>query len=145
MARDGDPLKFDIFCEIQEPAPFRPDHEAQVLRETIEQAREADRSGFDCWWNVEHHGAPGFSLGALSWDYGSHTWHTHRDTYDKLVLDDLKNNAVLTASLTYLAADDPEFVDRTRRSVITGRNGQPGQWPTCSPATRRSSDSPRMQ
>ena len=99
----------------------------------------SDYASFVC------HGAPGFSLGALSWDYGSHTWHTHRDTYDKLVFDDLKNNAVLTASLTYLAAEDPEFVDRTRRTVITGRNGQPGQWPTCSSATRRSSDSPRMQ
>lgn len=99
----------------------------------------SDYASFVC------HGAPGFSLGALSWDYGSHTWHTHRDTYDKLVFDDLKNNAVLTASLTYLAADDPDFVDRTRRTVITGRSGQAGQWPTCSPATRRSSDSPRMQ
>ncbi|MGB1778461.1 MAG: M28 family peptidase [Longimicrobiales bacterium] len=99
----------------------------------------SDYASFVC------HGAPGFSLGALSWDYGSHTWHTHRDTYDKLVFDDLKNNAVLTASLTYLAAEDPEFVDRTRRTVIPGRNGQPGQWPTCTPATRRSSDSPRMQ
>ena len=99
----------------------------------------SDYASFVC------HGAPGFSLGALSWDYGSHTWHTHRDTYDKLIFDDLKNNAVLTASLTYLAAEDPEFVDRARRSVIPGRNGQPGQWPTCTPATRRSSDSPRMQ
>jgi hypothetical protein len=99
----------------------------------------SDYASFVCY------GAPGFSLGALSWDYGSHTWHTHRDTYDKLIWDDLKNNAVLTASLTYLAAEDPEFVDRTRRTVITGRNGQPGSWPECQPAVRSSKDSPRMQ
>jgi hypothetical protein len=98
----------------------------------------SDYASFVCY------GAPGFSLGALSWDYGSHTWHTHRDTYDKLVFDDLKNNAVLTASLVYLASEDPEFVDRTRRSVITGRGGGPGQWPTCSPAVRSSNSSPRM-
>ena len=98
----------------------------------------SDYASFVCW------GAPGFSLGALSWDYGSHTWHTHRDTYDKLVWDDLRNNAVLTASLVYLSAEDPEFVDRTRRSVITGRGGQPGSWPECSPAVRSSSASPRM-
>ncbi|NNF12182.1 MAG: M20/M25/M40 family metallo-hydrolase [Gemmatimonadetes bacterium] len=98
----------------------------------------SDYASFVCY------GAPAFSLGALSWDYGSHTWHTHRDTFDKLVFDDLMNNAVLTASLTYLAADDPNFTDRTRREVMT-RGGRPVDWPACQPAVRRSSDSPRMQ
>ncbi len=98
----------------------------------------SDYASFVCY------GAPGFSLGALSWDYGSHTWHTHRDTYDKLVFDDLRNNAVLTASLAYLSANDPEFTDRTRRTIITGRGGGPGQWPACSPAQRTSRGSPRM-
>jgi carboxypeptidase Q len=98
----------------------------------------SDYASFVC------HGAPGFSLSALSWDYGSHTWHTHRDTFDKLVFDDLKNNAVLTASLVYLASEDPEFVDRTRRTVITGRDGAPAQWPACQLAVRNSRNSPRM-
>jgi GAF domain-containing protein len=30
-------------------------------------------------------GAPAFGLGSLSWDYGTYTWHTNRDTYDKIV------------------------------------------------------------
>jgi hypothetical protein len=98
----------------------------------------SDYASFIC------HGAPGFSLGALSWDYSSHTWHTHRDTYDKLVFDDLRNNVVLTASLVYLSADDPNFVDRTRRAVMTGRGGGPAQWPACVPAERTSRGSPRM-
>lgn len=98
----------------------------------------SDYASFVC------HGAPGFSLGALSWDYSSHTWHTHRDTYDKLVFDDLRNNAVLTASLVYLSAEDPEFTSRARRSVITGRGGGPAQWPSCQPAQRTSRGSPRM-
>jgi carboxypeptidase Q len=98
----------------------------------------SDYASFVCY------GAPAFSLGALSWGYRASTWHTHRDTYDKLVFDDLKNNAVLTASLVYLASEDPDFVDRTRRTVITGRDGQPAQWPECRPAQRTSSGSPRM-
>ena len=98
----------------------------------------SDYASFVCW------GAPGFSLGALSWDYGSHTWHTHRDTYDKLIFDDLRNNVVLTASLVYLSADDPNFVDRTRRTVLAGRGGGPGAWPTCTPAQRTSRGSERM-
>jgi hypothetical protein len=99
----------------------------------------SDYASFVCY------GAPGFSLGALSWDYSSHTWHTHRDTYDKLIWDDLRNNAVLTASLVYLSAEDPEFVDRTRRTVIADRSGRPSAWPECQPAVRHSKDSPRMQ
>ncbi len=89
--------------------------------------------------------APAFSLGALGWDYGSHTWHTQRDTFDKLVFDDLRNNVVLAASLAYLASEDPERVSRETRSEFpVGRNGQVQSWPTCAPAVRRSSDSPRM-
>lgn len=50
--------------------------------------------------------SPVFGLGAVGWDYGNTTWHTNRDTYDKLVIDDLKNNATLVAMLTYLADKD---------------------------------------
>lgn len=92
----------------------------------------SDHASFIC------HGAPTFPLSALSWDYSSHTWHTNRDTYDKLVFDDLRNNVVLTASLAYLAAEDADLVGRTRRSVLAGRGGGPGQWPSCSPARRTS-------
>jgi hypothetical protein len=92
-------------------------------------------------------GAPGFSLGALNWGYFDHTWHTQRDTFDKLVFDDLKNNAVLIASLAYLASEDPERVSRERRSVMPSNrfSGQQMEWPACNPATRKSSDSSRMQ
>ena len=98
----------------------------------------SDYASFVC------HGAPAFNLGALSWDYGSHTWHTHRDTFDKLVFDDLINNAVLAASLVYLASEDPQKVSRKKRAVIMGRDGRQSQWPTCTPATRTSKDSSRM-
>ena len=91
-------------------------------------------------------GAPGFSLGALNWGYFDHTWHTHRDTFDKLVFDDMKNNAVLVASLAYLASEDPQRVEHSKRSVFpVGRDGQQGSWPACTPATRKSQDSSRME
>jgi len=83
-------------------------------------------------------GAPAFPLSALSWDYSTHTWHTNRDTYDKLIFDDLRNNVVLTASLAYLSSEDPDFVSRRRRDVLTGRGGGPGTWPECRAAARSS-------
>lgn len=87
--------------------------------------------------------APGFSLGALNWEYGTYTWHTNRDTYDKVIPDEIRNNAVLTAMLTYLAAEDTRTVPRQQRIMPVGANGQPGVWPACVPATRSSTQSTR--
>ncbi|MCU0410925.1 MAG: M20/M25/M40 family metallo-hydrolase [Bacteroidetes bacterium] len=75
-------------------------------------------------------GAPGFGLGSNSWDYFAYTWHTNRDTYDKLVFDEIKNNVVLAASLAYLASEDPQFVPREKRVMpIDPKTGQPRPWP----------------
>jgi carboxypeptidase Q len=77
-------------------------------------------------------GTPGFNLGSGDWDYGRYTWHTNRDTYDKISFDDVKNNAVLAAMLVYLASEDTTRVPRERRDVFQPRpNGQPGAWPDC--------------
>lgn len=85
-------------------------------------------------------GAPAFSLSSTDFDYDVYTWHTNRDTYDKLVFDDVKNNATLTAMLAYLAAEDPERVPRTRRELfgVSRFTGRPGSWPQCRDAQRAS-------
>ena len=83
-----------------------------------------DHSSFDAA------GVPGFGLGATNWDYFSYTWHTNRDTYDKLVFDDLKNNVVLVACLAYLASEDPEFLSRERRIMPNDKvTTKPMEWP----------------
>ena len=53
-------------------------------------------------------------LGAQPWTYGNYTWHTNRDTYDKIVFDELRGNATLTAMLAYLASEDPTMIKRDR-------------------------------
>jgi carboxypeptidase Q len=78
-------------------------------------------------------GAPGFNLSSIDWSYGTHTWHTNRDTYDKVVFEEVRNNAVLTAMLVYLASEDPNRVPREQRAMPRGPQGQQSQWPTCSP------------
>jgi alkanesulfonate monooxygenase SsuD/methylene tetrahydromethanopterin reductase-like flavin-dependent oxidoreductase (luciferase family) len=57
-------VKFDVFCEIQQAKPFPPDHERRLIFDTLEQAKAADKAGFEIWWQVEHHGAPEFSYSA---------------------------------------------------------------------------------
>ncbi len=76
-------------------------------------------------------GAPAFSLSSLSWSYWNYTWHTNRDTYDKIVFDDVRNNAILTAILTYMASEDPEKTSRERAVLPQSRRtGQQMTWPT---------------
>jgi hypothetical protein len=71
-------------------------------------------------------GAPGFRLQSAYDEYRQYTWHTTLDTYDKVVLPDLKNNATLAAMLAYAASEDPE---RVSREVAT-RQGQKPSCPT---------------
>jgi carboxypeptidase Q len=75
-------------------------------------------------------GVPGFRLQSSYPEYRQYTWHTNRDTFDKISFDDLRNNATLTAMLAYMASEDPERVPRDQM-VVPGSGGQPGRWPGC--------------
>ncbi|HVG41312.1 MAG TPA: M28 family peptidase, partial [Chitinophagaceae bacterium] len=83
-------------------------------------------------------GVPAFSLSSNSWSYGSYTWHTNRDTYDKIVFDDVRSNAILTAILVYKASEDPQTTSRERIVLpVNSRTGAPGTWPQPAKPTRR--------
>ncbi len=109
----------------------------------------SDDASFAC------HGVPTFGMGGTSWDYGTLTWHTNRDTYDKVVMDDLRANATLVASLAYLASEDPDFITRERVDLSTlpaaGPPGAPARmgpppattWPVCTPGARKTN--PRLK
>lgn len=83
-------------------------------------------------------GVPAFSLSSNSWLYGSYTWHTNRDTYDKIVFDDVRNNAILTAILVYMACEDPAKASRDKIVLpVNARTGEPGKWPEKRSPTRK--------
>jgi hypothetical protein len=99
----------------------------------------------------------------LNWNYGNDTWHTDRDTYDKIVFDDLKANATLAAMMAYLASEDPDKVTREQIDLavvadsINKANAMlpppaPGAaqrippmttWPACGTAARKTN--PRLR
>lgn len=100
----------------------------------------SDDASFAC------HGVPAFGLGAAGWNYGQYTWHTNRDTYDKVVFDDLKGNATIAAMFAYMASEEPEKISRERVDIAAraaagnagGGGGPPGAmaWPACQLAPR---------
>jgi hypothetical protein len=94
----------------------------------------SDHASFLCY------GAPAASLGALGWDYSNTTWHTNRDSFDKIVQDDLKQNATLTAMFVYLASEDAQKSSRTLMNPMpNGANGQPTTIPSCGKPARDAS------
>ena len=83
-------------------------------------------------------GAPAFSLSSNSWSYGIYTWHTNRDSYDKIVFDDVRNNAIVTAILAYMASEDPETSSRVKSILpANSKTGEPGKWPEQKSPTRK--------
>jgi hypothetical protein len=91
----------------------------------------SDHASFVC------HGAPAFRLQSDYDEYRQYTWHTNRDTFDKIVFDDLRNNATLVAMLAYAAAEDAERTPRTRALLGPDpETGEPREWPTCGKARR---------
>ena len=109
----------------------------------------SDDFSFACY------GTPAIGLSSLSWNYFNYTWHTNRDTYDKIVFDELKWNATLTAMLAYLASEDPAMITRERIDLAAaaaqappatsgrGGRGQPTKWPDCVKAPRKTE--PRLK
>lgn len=85
-------------------------------------------------------GVPGFSLSSLNWGYFGYTWHTTKDTYDKIVFDELKNNVILTATLAYMASEDPDFTSREKRAMPLDDKGETVKWPEQKDPKRDSKD-----
>ncbi len=83
-------------------------------------------------------GVPAFSLSSLGWSYGSYTWHTNRDTYDKIVFDDLQSNVILTAILAYMASEDPSTTSREKSILpLNAQSGERTPWPAPKKANRK--------
>ncbi|HJR35628.1 MAG TPA: M20/M25/M40 family metallo-hydrolase [Gemmatimonadales bacterium] len=97
----------------------------------------SDNAAFACY------GAPGFGLGSEGADYGSYTWHTGLDTFDKAIAANLRRNATLTAMLAYLASEDPVTVPRDQRVMAPTSSGEPRPWPACTKPARSSAESIR--
>ena len=68
-------------------------------------------------------------------EYRQYTWHTNRDTYDKIVFDDLKQNATMAAMLAYAASEDRERTSR-EQALLSAGSGASRPWPRCGTARR---------
>jgi hypothetical protein len=57
-------------------------------------------------------GLPGIGMGQDTIEYGSHTWHTNLDTYERILEDDVKKDAVTVAWSVYQLAMRDDLLPR---------------------------------
>ena len=57
-------------------------------------------------------GLPGVGLGQDPIEYGTHTWHTNLDAYERVIEEDLKSSAIVVAATVYELAMRDEMLPR---------------------------------
>ena len=63
-------------------------------------------------------GLPGIGVQQDPIEYGSHTWHTNLDTYERIVEDDVKKSAVIIAAAVYQLAMRDELLPRLKKDEM---------------------------
>jgi hypothetical protein len=101
---------------------FGPPEAASIMREILKPFKEdgvvgavASRSrnlGGSDNTSFNQAGLPGIGMGQDPIEYGSHTWHTNLDTYERILEDDVKKDAVTVAWSVYQLAMRDELLPR---------------------------------
>jgi carboxypeptidase Q len=85
-------------------------------------------------------GLPGIGVQQDPIEYGSHTWHTNLDTYERVIEDDVKKSAIVIAAALYQLSTRDEQLPRFTREAMPPPPPTPTPSPSPAPAatpTRR--------
>ena len=112
---------------------FGPSAAAAVLREAFApfedlglmgstSTRSRRRGGSD-HTSFNEAGLPGIGMSQDLIEYGSHTWHTNLDTYERVVEADLKSSAIAIAAAVYQLAMRDDLLPRFAEGEMPARPG----------------------
>lgn len=110
---------------IRGASVFGPPEAAKILREILKPFKEEGvagaiatksraRGGTDST-SFNQAGLPGIGLGQDPIEYFTHTWHTNLDTYERILEEDVKKDAVVVATAVYELAMRDELLPRFTR------------------------------
>ncbi|MDM7923299.1 MAG: M20/M25/M40 family metallo-hydrolase [Pyrinomonadaceae bacterium] len=107
---------------------FGPQETAQVLREIvgpysymgIEGAIATASRGLGGTDHTSFNaaGLPGIGTMLDPIEYGTHTWHTNLDTYERLIEDDLQQSAIIAAAVVYHLAMSDQMLPRFAKDKL---------------------------
>ncbi|HKP82695.1 MAG TPA: M20/M25/M40 family metallo-hydrolase [Pyrinomonadaceae bacterium] len=120
----GPPDAANIMREIL--GPFKDDG---VVGATATRSRRLGGSDNTSFNNA---GLPGIGMGQDPIEYNSHTWHTNLDTYERILEDDVKKDAMVVAWAVYQLANSDTMLPRLAKTDMPPK---PPEETTSQPAT----------
>jgi Zn-dependent M28 family amino/carboxypeptidase len=119
-------------------APFKDDGVAGAVPSRSRRLGGSDNTSFS------QAGLPGIGMGQDPIEYGTHTWHTNLDTYERILEDDVKKDAMIVAWSVYQLAMRDELLPRFAKADMPPKPPEetPAQ-PAASPARPSSTAKPR--
>ena len=122
----GPPEAAGIMREIL--APFKDDGVVGASATRSRRLGGSDNTSFN------QAGLPGIGMGQDPIEYGTHTWHTNLDTYERILEDDVKKDATVVAWAVYQLAMRDDLLPRFSKSDMPPKppeeNPQPAPRPT---------------
>jgi hypothetical protein len=129
---------------------FGPPETATVLRQALAPfedlgvvgaiANASRRTGGTDSTSFNEAGLPGINLAQDPIEYGTHTWHTNLDTYERIVESDVRSAAVVVAAAVYHLAMRDEMLPRFTKDKMPAPppapTPRPSPSPTPTPASR---------
>jgi hypothetical protein len=127
----GPPESANILREILEP--FASDGVVGAVTSRSRRLGGSDNTSFS------QAGLPGIGMGQDPIEYNSHTWHTNLDTYERILEDDVKKDAMVVAWAVYQLAMRDEMLPRFSKADMPPK---PVEEPSAQPSpTPRRTDS----
>lgn len=121
---------------------FGPPEAANILRDILEpfkadgvvgaNATRSRRLGGSDNTSFGQAGLPGIGMGQDPIEYGTHTWHTNLDTYERILEDDVKKDAMVVAWAVYQLAMRDDLLPRLAKSDMPPK---PPEETSAQPAT----------
>jgi carboxypeptidase Q len=120
----GPPEAASILRGILEP--FKADGVVGAITSRSRRLGGSDNTSFS------QAGLPGIGMGQDPIEYGTHTWHTNLDTYERIAEDDVKKDAMVVAWAVYQLAMRDDLLPRYSKADMPAK---PAEEPTSQPAT----------
>ena len=139
---------------VRGAAVFGPPEAASILREILEPFKadgvvgatttRSRRLGGSDNTSFSQAGLPGIGMGQDPIEYGTHTWHTNLDTYERILEDDVKKDAMVVAWAVYQLAMRDDLLPRFSKSEMPPKPPDESSQPATRPARpdSRTTDSP---
>jgi Zn-dependent M28 family amino/carboxypeptidase len=120
----GPPEAASILRDILEP--FKADGVVGAVTSRSRRLGGSDNTSFS------QAGLPGIGMGQDPIEYGTHTWHTNLDTYERILEDDVKKDAMVVAWAVYQLATRDDLLPRYSKADMPAK---PAEDTSSQPAT----------